>query len=358
MYIVLMAGGVGSRFWPHSRTMNPKQMLRLFDDRSMLQKTYDRIKPLTSPEKVLIITNMELKEAIAEQLPEIPLENIVGEPFGRNTAPCVGLAGAIIQKRESQDQVMAVLPADHLIQNEENFRSTLQIAADYAKIHNCLITVGIKPTYPETGYGYIQRGPKISGERGKTIYKVKTFAEKPNPDTAKRFLKSGDFLWNSGMFIWSTKLIMDQFAEFEPELSHGFEQIRNAVDTASMDEVISDVYSKFRSISIDYAIMEVAGNVCIMEADFAWNDVGSWEAAYHISEKDEHGNAILADDHCILESENNYISIKDKLVAMVGVNNLVVVETDDAILICDKSKSQNVKDIVDNLKRKKKYQYL
>lgn len=354
MYIVLMAGGVGSRFWPRSRKELPKQMLNLLGDKSMLQMTYERIKPLVEPDRVLVITNSELRALAAEQLPELPAENIIAEPFGRNTAPCIGLAAAIIQSRTSSDEVMVTLPADHLIADDGFFRQTIRAAEAFAAHRECLVTLGVKPSYPETGYGYIQRGEETDKVGGLPVYKVKTFAEKPNAETAKRFIKSGDFLWNSGMFIWSVQLILKEFKRLEPEMAEGFEMIRKAAGTDAMPQVILDVYSKIRSISIDYAIMETAENVCIIEADFIWNDLGSWEAAYNIAEKDEQGNAVTAEFLQAFDSENNYIYSPKKVVAMIGVDNLVVVETEDALLICKKDESQKVKDVVDALRRKKK----
>lgn len=352
MFIVLMAGGIGSRFWPRSRKELPKQMLNILGERSMLQMTYDRIKPLIDDEKILVITNEELTDLVQEQLPDLPVGNIIAEPFGRNTAPCVGLAGAIIQSRTQKDEAMVVLPADHLIADGDKFRKTIQAAVGYAEGNDCLVTIGVKPGYPETGYGYIQRGDKISKKSGHQIYKVKTFAEKPNMDTAERFLKSGDFLWNSGMFIWSTKLIMNEFAHYEPDMWEGFKEISKVVDSATMAEKIFEVYSRIRSVSIDYAIMEVAERVCILEADFMWNDLGSWEAAYNISEKDDAGNVVQAAYSQMLDSKNNYIYSTKKLVAAIDVENLVVVETDDTLLICKKDQSQKVKDVVDALRRK------
>ncbi len=358
MFIVLMAGGVGSRFWPRSRQKLPKQMLNLLGERSMLQMTYDRIKPLVEIERILVITNDDLSEQVQQQLPELPAKNIIAEPFGRNTAPCIGLAGAIIQSRTTEDEAMVVLPADHLIADGDKFRNTIRSAVEYAQGNKCLVTIGVKPGYPETGYGYIQRGQKLSIQSGHQIYKVKTFAEKPNMETAERFLLSGDFLWNSGMFIWSTKLIMDEFARYEPEMSEGFREISTVIDTEKMSETIFNVYSKIRSVSIDYAIMEVAERVCILEADFMWNDLGSWEAAYNISEKDSAGNVVQAAHVQLLDSKNNYIYSTKKLVAAIDIENLVVVETDDTLLICKKDQSQKVKDIVDALRRKKMDQYI
>ncbi len=358
MYCVLMAGGVGSRFWPLSRAALPKQMLNLTGDRSMLQMTYARIRPLTSPQKILVVTNIDLKKQVREQLPELPEENIIAEPFGRNTAPCIGLAGAIILKRAQRDEIMVVLPADHLIEKEDQFRNTLQSAVQYAQKEKCLITIGIKPHYPETGYGYIQRGEKISRSLEKDVFRVKTFAEKPNRDTAERFLKSGDFLWNSGMFIWSVELIMNKFDQYQPEMAEGFRKIYEAIDTVKMYKEIKQVYSRMKSVSIDYAIMELAQKVCILEADFKWNDVGSWEAAYQIADKDEQSNALRTKDYCLIDAKNNYVYSKKKLVALVDVEDLVVVETDDALLICKKGQSKKVKNVVDSLRHKKLMEYL
>ncbi len=321
--------------------------------------TYERVKALTDNDHILVVTNEDLKESIKKQLPNIPEKNVIAEPFGRNTAPCIGLAGTIIRKREpNSNDVMVVLPADHLIPDEEQFRDALKVAAQYASQEKVLITMGIRPSYPETGYGYIQKSSPITTIDDRTIYKVKTFAEKPNMETAERFLESGDFLWNSGMFIWSLPTIMSQFEEHLPEIAESMQRLSDYVDTEKMDETIYDIYSRLRSTSIDYGIMEVADNVCVIEADFRWNDVGSWEAVYKLSEKDTNGNSVHADAFVNIEAQNNLIFSDNKLVAMVGVENLVVVETEDAILICKMDRSQDVKDVVDQLKRKKMKQYL
>ncbi len=358
MYIVLMAGGVGSRFWPRSRQLKPKQLLNLLGETSMLQMTYKRIRPLADPDHILVVTSEELRKEVAAQLSELPAHNIIAEPVGRNTAPCIGLAASIIARRSGNQEVMITLPADHLIKNGSRFRKMIEKAADYAKEKDCLVTIGIKPTYPETGYGYIQRGEVIGGETDTSLYKVKTFAEKPNIDTAKRFLKSGDFLWNSGMFIWTVSAIRKEFELYEPEMAEGFKALEEAVDTPGFETVLSDVYAKIKSVSIDYAIMEKADRVCILEASFEWNDLGSWEAAYTISEKDENGNAVQAKAFQGVDARNNFIYSTKKLVAAVDVENLVVVETDDALLICKKDQSQKVKDVVDALRRKKQTEYL
>jgi len=360
MYIVLMAGGAGTRFWPRSRQNMPKQLLKIFSDRSMLQQTYDRIKNITENEKILIITGENLKDEIINQLPDIPEENIITEPFGRNTAPCIALAATIINKREKKQNVaMAVLPADHLVNNEKEFQSILKTAEKYAMDSETLITLGIKPSYPETGYGYIQRNSKLIELDGQKIYPVKTFAEKPNLDTANRFLESGDFYWNAGIFIWSTFSILSEFEKQMPEMSEGLPELFEKIDTNEMDKGILKVYSATKSISIDYAIMEGAKNVSVIESDFDWNDVGSWEAVYNLSDKNKNQNAIFSGDSIELNAKNNlFYSETKKLVAAIDIDDIVMVETEDAILICKKDSSQRVKELVDKLRHKEKDQYL
>ncbi len=360
MYIVLMAGGAGTRFWPLSRKDSPKQLLNLFTDKTMLQLTYERIRELTSPEKVLIITGENLVDAVAQQLPEIPAENIIAEPIARNTAPCIALASTIIEKREKgRDEVMAVLPADHLVYDEEKFRETLNVAAGHARQTDALITLGITPSYPETGYGYIQRAEIGEVVEQHKIHKVKTFAEKPNLETADRFLKSGDFYWNSGIFIWTVQSILSEFERQVSDLYYLLPALKEKIDTPDMTEAILKAYSSTRSISIDYAVMEGARNVKVIEADFRWSDVGSWEAVYNLSEKDKYQNALLCDRSIVIDATNNYFhSRSGKLIAAVDVDDLIVVETDDTILVCRKDKSQRVKEVVDKLRLRNMEEYL
>ena len=349
-----MAGGAGTRFWPRSRQDMPKQLLKLFGERSMLQQTYDRIKNITENEKILVVTGQNLKAEVMRQLPEIPRENIIAEPFGRNTAPCIALATTVINKREKgQPVVMAILPADHLVKDVKTFQEILKTAAQYAAKSDTLVTLGIKPTYPETGYGYIQRTDQVIELEGQKIYPVKTFAEKPNIETATRFLGSGDFYWNGGIFIWSSKTILKEFEEQMADLYDALPGIAEKVDTPAFDVEVLKVYSATKSISIDYAIMEQAEKVSVIESDFEWNDVGSWEAVFNLSEKNNKNNAIHSDYAIEIDSHNNYFySESKKLVAAVDVDDLIFVETADSILICKKNSSQRVKEIVDKLKLK------
>jgi len=358
MYIVLMAGGVGTRFWPRSRRMYPKQLLNIIGSRSMIQLTYDRIKSLTTADKILVITNKEQKPLIVKQLPEIPIDNIISEPMGRNTAPCIGLAASIIRAKQKENEIMVILPADHLVGDISEFQKTIIAGVNFIKKQDYLLTMGITPQYPETGYGYIQSGDKIIESNGKEIFKVKTFAEKPNLATAERFLKSGDFFWNSGMFIWTVNNILSEFDEFLPELSDDLLKIENSVGGDNFEELLYDIYSRTKPISIDYGIMEHAKHVCVIKANFNWNDLGSWEAVYNISPKDKQGNVVNGSDAVVINSKNNYFYSAKKLIAAVDVEDLVVVEMDDAILICKRNESQNVKNIVDYLYRKEMDEYL
>jgi mannose-1-phosphate guanylyltransferase len=358
MYVVLMAGGTGTRFWPRSRKKYPKQLLNIIGSRSMLQLTFDRIRKLTSTDRILIITNEEQKPQIEKQLPEIPSKNIISEPMGRNTAPCIGLAATIIKKIQIKDEVMVVLPADHLIGNASSFIKTINSGVEYIKNNDCLLTLGVTPVYPETGYGYIQAGEKISDAHGMDIYKVKTFAEKPNIETAQRFIKSGDFFWNSGMFIWKVDQILIEIDDYLPELSEDLKNIDKTYGKRNYKKTLKDVYSRTKPISIDYGVMENAKNVCVIQADFQWNDLGSWEAVYNISPKDKCGNVVDTKQSILINAQNNYLYSSKKLIAAIDVENLVLVEMDDAILICKRDKSQNVKMIVDNIERKDLEEYL
>lgn len=360
MYIVLMAGGAGTRFWPRSRKDKPKQFLRIIGKNTMLQDTFERVKGMTDLEKILVVTGENLKQEVRQQLPDLPQSNIITEPFGKNTAPCIALASAVINKREKgKPSVMAILPADHLIVNTESFQKTLAIAARVAETSDDLITIGVKPLYPETGYGYIQRNSKITEIDGQKLYPVKTFAEKPNLETAERFLSSGDFYWNAGIFVWSIATILNAFEMQMPELFDMLPNLQKKVDTPEMKEEIFRIYSATKSISIDYAIMESAKNVSVIEAEFDWSDVGSWEAVYNLSAKNKDKNVSYTKNTIEINSRNNFFhSDNKKLIAAIDVEDLVMVETSDAILLCKKDSSQRVKEVVDKLKIKDLDDYL
>jgi len=343
-----MAGGSGTRFWPQSTQARPKQFLNLFGDRSMLQMTVDRIEKLVPDERILVITNDHYVDLVRDQLPNLPEQNIVGEPVARNTAPCVAYAAGMLQQRDP-DATMIVLPADHYIRQTDRFITILETAAAKAQ-EDCLVTIGIRPDRPETGYGYIEFDPE-SGEtvEGMEIKSVNKFTEKPDEETAETFINAGNYLWNSGMFIWKATTIIDRFGKQQPDI---FKQIRELEGADPADPaVLRNFYENCPSISIDYGIMEHAERVFVVPGEFGWNDVGSWTALYKLRDKDENGNVVQSR---YLETEaaaNNLVQTSGKkMVALVGVENLAVVETDDALLVCDLDHAQGVKQIVEALK--------
>jgi mannose-1-phosphate guanylyltransferase len=353
LYAVIMAGGVGSRFWPRSKKSTPKQLLKIFGSSTMIQETADRLNGIVDTNNIYVITNRIQKPEIVKQLPQIPRENIIEEPFGRNTAPCIGLASIIISQK-SKDAVLITLPADHIIKDIEEFQGTLRNAANFAYESGGLVTIGITPTRPETGYGYIQIDERLVTDN---IYKVYTFAEKPNYATAVRFLESGDFLWNSGMFIWRADSILDQIKIFLPDLYEGLEEIRNDLGTDSFETTLTNVYGKVRSISIDYGIMEKSKKVYLTKGKFSWSDVGSWEEVYQLSDKNENGNVIEGEVFTEM-TVDSYIYSPDKFTAVIGAENLIVINTEKALLICRRDKAQEVRKVVDYLKIHKLTDYL
>ena len=353
IYAVIMAGGVGSRFWPRSKEKSPKQLLKIFGDNSMIQDTVCRLKDIVEYEDILIITNKMQQPEIKKQLPEIPAENIIEEPFGRNTAACIGLA-SIMVKSKQEDAVMIVLPADHIIKNLEEFHKTLKNAAEFAYESQGLVTIGIPPTRPETGYGYIQIDET---EVRKNIFKVYTFAEKPNYATAVRFLESGDFFWNSGMFIWRADSIINEIKMYMPDLYEGLQTISSSINTEQFEKILGIVYGQLKNISIDYGIMEKSQKVYLTKGNFPWSDVGSWEEVYHLTPKDNDGNAKVGNIFTEMTADS-YIYSPNKFASIIGVDNVIVINTDEALLVCRRDLSQEVKKVIDHLKINKMKEYL
>lgn len=351
VYAILMAGGVGTRFWPRSRKNNPKQVLNIVDHETMIEATFKRLKGLVEKSNIFVVTNYDQKSIIQENLPDLKDENFILEPFGRNTAPCIGLA-AIHALVKDPDSIMLVLPADHTINDVRKFHEVAQVAMNFAYENNALVTLGITPAYPSTGYGYIQRGEEIAQVKSHRICKVKTFAEKPNLDTAQRFLESGDFFWNSGMFIWKTSTILEEVGEKLPEIYEGLMEIKKHIGTSKYTDSVDEIYRRIRGISIDYGVMQVSERVYVIPTDIGWNDVGSWETVYDISEKDKNKIAGDYEDLINVDSLESYVYSPEKVVALVGMKNLIVVDTGDALLICKKSQAQKVKDVVDQLHKK------
>jgi len=358
MYAVIMAGGKGTRFWPRSRNRLPKHLLDITSERTIIQETVDRILPLVPPEKILIVTGAAHADELIRQLPQIPGENILIEPVGKNTAPCIGLAAMVIRKRAGDD-VMAVLASDHRITDEKTFLHILGAAAATAAAGDHLVTIGIKPTGPETGYGYLEQGEHRLTLEGEAIYDVRSIREKPALDQARALLAQGGFFWNSGMFIWKTSTILQAIQRYLPDIYDGLLEIEASLGMTGEKETIEKAYNRFRSISIDYGVMEKAGNTFLIPGDFGWSDVGSWDALWEVSEKDGRGNVVRHPDHFIgINASNSFVYSPRKLVTLVGMDDVIVVETDDALLICKKGASQDVKKIVDRLEEQKKTDYL
>lgn len=353
IYAIIMAGGVGARFWPRSKEKTPKQLLKIFGENTMIQNTVDRLDGIVQKEDIFVITNKVQKAEIISQLTDLPAENIIVEPFGKNTAACIGLASIVIGQK-CKDGVMIVLPADHIIKESDLFHKTLKTAIDFAYRSEGLLTIGILPIRPETGYGYIQIDENNVSEN---VYKVLSFAEKPNYATAVRFLGSGDFLWNSGMFIWRADVILSEIKNLMPDLYEGLEKLKEVFNTPSFESVLSNVYGMLRSISIDYGIMEKSNKVYLTKGEFSWSDVGSWEEVYQLSEKNGDGNATIG--RIFTEATvDSYIYSPDKFTAVIGAENLIVINTKDALLICRRDQSQEVKKIVDYLKINKLAEHL
>lgn len=359
LYAVIMAGGVGARFWPRSREKTPKQLLEIVGSGTMIQNTVRRLDGFIDSKNIFVVTNKVQKASVIKQLPSIPPQNIFGEPIGRNTAPCIGLAALFI-RRLDPNGVMVILPSDHVIQMVEEFQRILRLAVNVAIESGHLITIGIKPTRPETGYGYIQfidEDDSASKYFSQGVYKVKTFAEKPNYPTAEKFLQSGDFLWNSGIFIWRVDVILDEFKRLLPDLYDGLMKIEQTLGTEKFHSTLEYVYGVVRGISIDYGVMEKAGSVYVIKGDFGWSDVGSWDEVSNISEKDENNNVVRG-KVITRETSDSFIYSNDKLIVTIGVNDLIIITTDDAVLVCRRGKSQDVREIVDYLKRKQMNDFL
>jgi len=342
MKALIMAGGSGTRFWPLSRTAKPKQFLKIAGEKSMLQLTVERLKDAVEMENIYIVTARAQVELVREHLPQLPLENIIIEPFGMNTAPCIGLSLAYLEGRIAPYESIIVLPADHVIKAVPAFLDSLKLAEKPAQA-GYLVTFGIVPDYPATGYGYIEAGARQ--EEG--IFEVKRFKEKPDLQTAGTFLQQGNFYWNSGMFFWKYETIRTAFAQYLPELNRLLEDIKLVWKQQGMQADITDIYQKMPRLPIDIGIMEKADKRAVIPVDYGWSDVGSWKALADISPADANGNC-LPKKNFALDAKGNYI-ISDKFVSLIGVENLVVVETEDAILVTSKERSEDVKKVVDSL---------
>ncbi len=344
LYGLILAGGRGTRFWPRSRRANAKQVLKFFGDRSLIQQTVDRLKPVLPPERIWILTNDHLRAEIVKQLPEVPKQQILAEPAQRNTAAAIGLAAHILQSIDPES-VMGVFPADHVIGKPRDYVRLLRPAFKAAK-EGKIVVLGIKPRWAETGYGYIEMG-NVPGP-------VASFREKPDAATAGQFLKAGNFYWNAGMFFWKTSVLLDALRRHLPKtatLLAGLPAFSSRQFAAKM----ADVFPRCENISIDYAVLEKAANVAgIPAGDIGWNDVGSWNAVYELQPRDGQGNAVRA-EALLNDSTGNYVDgAKKKLIALLGVHDLIVVDTPDALLIADRGRAQQVGDLVKQLEKRKR----
>lgn len=347
-----MAGGIGSRFWPLSKTERPKQFLDILGTgRTLLQQTFDRFTKIMAPDQIFIVSNLEYKELIVNQLPDLPEENILLEPLRRNTAPCIDYANFRILEKEPNARIV-VAPSDHLIMKEEEFLRNVKQALEFVTVNDALLTMGIVPSRPETGYGYIQSIEKeVKGYGSTGLRKVKTFTEKPDLKLAKVFLDSGDFYWNSGIFFWSLKTIMKSFESHLPEIHNLFLEGERVYGTADEDEFIQRTYSSCRNISIDYGVMEKADNVFVLVSDFGWSDLGTWGSLYEQLAKDEMQNSVTGKHVFMYESNGNIVNVQDDmLVVLQGLSDYIVVQNDNIILVCKREEEQKIKQYVNEIK--------
>ncbi|MEI6125414.1 MAG: mannose-1-phosphate guanylyltransferase [Pseudomonadota bacterium] len=356
MYCVIMAGGKGTRFWPRSRAAAPKQLLDIIDEKTMIQETVSRVAGLVPKERIIIVTAKDHAADLHAQVPDIPERNILVEPFGRNTAPCICLAALKI-KAASPDETMIVLPADHYIGNPPAFLRLLEAACAAAQQTGCLVTLGVTPDKPETGYGYIQCGAPAGSYGEKDFFRVTGFHEKPTLETARKFVAEGIYLWNSGMFVWKVSAVLAAIERYLPGI---YEELAGAVPFLGKPEAgqaLAAAYTAIESISIDYGVMEKADNVITVKGDFGWNDIGSWSAIYEIARKDAQGNAVRGKVIAV-DSENILAYSPRKLTAVVGLKDVCIIETDDALLVCAMDRAQDVKRVVAELEKRGEKKYL
>lgn len=354
-----MAGGAGTRFWPISRSSYPKQFIDILGTgKTLLQQTFDRFARICPPENIFIVTSAEYKEVTLEQLDQINEDQVLLEPARRNTAPCIAYANFRIQKLNPNANIV-VAPSDHLILNEDKFIDTITQSFDFVSQNNALLTLGIQPSRPDTGYGYIQVNKEAEKVGDGTIETVKTFTEKPDLELAKFFVESGEFYWNSGIFIWSISSIQEAFNVHLNDIYSSFNEKSELFATSDESKAIADIYPACRNISIDYGIMEKASNVFVLGSEFGWSDLGTWTSLFEHTEKTEDNNAITSKNIMVYETKDSIIKApNDKLVVVQGLTDYIVVDTKDALLICNKSEEQQIKLFVNDIKSQKKNKFI
>jgi mannose-1-phosphate guanylyltransferase len=356
LYAVIMAGGRGSRFWPRSRKKCSKQTLNIIGKNTMIQDTVRRAMPFISSDKILIITNDLLVGQIRSQVPEIPADNVIAEPASRSTAPCIGLAAVILRKRDP-DAVMACFAADHLVEDTNRFVADMKFAAKIAVENDSLVIFGIPPKRPDTGFGYIHAGEVVAQSDYDPARRVIKFVEKPDRPTVEAFIKDPDYFVNSGMFVWKADTFLREAERHMPEMHAGLERISAALGTPLEIKAIGENFAGFKSLSVDHGIIERSDRVIMVHAGFGWDDIGSWESLYHAWPKDTNGNAGVG-RRLSIDTKDCLVFSTKKLVATIGLEDIIIVETDDALLVCKKDRAQSVSQIIDELRKKKWEEYL
>jgi mannose-1-phosphate guanylyltransferase len=358
-YCVIMAGGIGSRFWPMSRTAHPKQFIDILGmGETLLQSTFRRFSAIVPESNIYIVTNESYAALVKEQLPGITEQQVLLEPGRRNTAPCIAYAAYKIRE-VCPNASMVIAPSDHIILKEDLFTDIIKSSLKAVSKNPWLLTLGITPSFPNTGYGYIQFKETNAYPQDNRLNKVKTFTEKPDLEMAKSFIESGDFLWNSGIFIWSLKSILDAFERFVPDINDAFLKGAGIYNTPAEKQFIQETYTTCKSISIDYALMEKAENVFVMRSDFGWSDLGTWGTLYDHREKNEQGNAVLGKNALLYNCSNCIVNLpKDKLAVLQGLNDYIVVESDNILLVCRKSDEQEIRQFVNDVMINKGEQYV
>ncbi len=355
-FCLIMAGGSGTRFWPRSRIKKPKQYLSLFGNRSLIQESVQRFSNFISEENIYIVSAKGQKEVLEQQTANLPKKNLIYEPVGKNTLPAIGLAALFISEKD-QEGIMIVSPSDHLIQNDELFKQTIESAVKIADEKNGIVTIGITPKFPATGYGYVQTADEIKIGQPIKSFAVKQFVEKPMFEVAKKYLQSGGFFWNSGIFVFKVSVFMEAVQKYAPALFADLMRIKASIGTDNYDEALNKIYNEVTSISIDYGILEKSDNVFLVQGDFTWNDLGSWEEVYKYEEKDENQNAQVG-EVVFLDTKRSYVYAPNSLVAVVGLDDVIVVQEGDTILVCKRDRAEQIKEVVGEINRRKLDQYL
>lgn len=353
-FAVIMAGGLGARFWPRSTERTPKQFIHLLGDGTMIQNTYQRLGNIFDSDDIYVVVNESYSRMVREQLPEITDSNIIVEPFGRNTAPALGLVVNILREKYSDEDVMLAFPADQIISNLGEFYQSVELAVRTAVSHESIVTIGINPTRPETQFGYIQfneNNSELAELYDSGVRCATTFAEKPDKETARRFIESGDFIWNSGIFVMRRDTFCNAYRKYLPYYYDQFESIRGFIGGPDFSEELEKLYMKINPISMDYGILEKADNVMVVKSAFAWSDLGNWDELFRLSMKDARNN-LLEGDVVTIESQDSFISSNGKLIAAIGIDNLIVIDSPDALLICRRGKSEKVAELVEFMRKK------